>query len=163
MNSTQDSQEPEPPDHAGVAFHPPILLAVMLVAGFLAHWLIPLHFLDPALSTPIGLVITAASFALFVWAVYTMRRGNASIPTGEPTNAIVVRGPFRFSRNPIYLSMVLLQVGIGIWVNSLWFVGLAVIAAVLLWWGVISREERYLERKFGAEYLSYKGRVRRWL
>jgi protein-S-isoprenylcysteine O-methyltransferase Ste14 len=135
----------------------------MLVAGFLAHWLIPLHFLDPALSTPIGVLITAASFGLFFWAVYTMRKGNASIPTGEPTDAIVARGPFRFSRNPIYLSMVLLQVGIGIWVNSLWFVGLAVIAAVLLWRGVISREERYLERKFGAQYLSYKGRVRRWL
>jgi protein-S-isoprenylcysteine O-methyltransferase Ste14 len=59
--------------------------------------------------------------------------------------------------------MVLLQVGIGIWANSLWFVGLEVIAAALLWWGVISREERYLERKFGAGYLSYKERVRRWL
>jgi protein-S-isoprenylcysteine O-methyltransferase Ste14 len=135
----------------------------MLVVGFLARWLVPLHFLAPALSTPVGLMITVASFSVFFWAVYTMRRGNASIPTGEPTNAIVVQGPFRFSRNPIYLSMVLLQVGIGIWVNSLWFVGLAVTAAVLLWCGVISREERYLERKFGAEYLSYKGRVRRWL
>jgi protein-S-isoprenylcysteine O-methyltransferase Ste14 len=135
----------------------------MLVVGLLARWLIPLHFLDPAFSMPIGLMITIASFSLFFWAVYTMWSGSASIPTGKPTNSIVLRGPFRFSRNPIYLSMVLLQVGIGIWANSLWFVGSAVIAAALLWWGVISREERYLERKFGAAYLSYKGRVRRWL
>ena len=164
MNSTQESQRPDPPDdHAGVAFHPLLLLALVLVVGFLARWLVPLNFLSRALSTSIGLPIVVASFGLFFWAVYTMRTGNASIPTSEPTNTIVMRGPFRLSRNPIYLSMLFLQLGIGIWTNSLWFLGLAVIFAVLLWWGVISREERYLERKFGAEYLSYKGRVRRWL
>jgi protein-S-isoprenylcysteine O-methyltransferase Ste14 len=59
--------------------------------------------------------------------------------------------------------MLLLHVATGIWANSLWFLGLAVASAVLLWWGVISRKERYLEQKFGAEYLLYKGRVRRWL
>ena len=158
MNSTQEPQRPEPLDHAGVAFHPPLLLAPVLVVGFLARWVVPLNFLSRALSLSIGPIVTAASFGWFFWAVYTMRTGGASIPTGEPTKAIVVRGPFRFSRNPIYLSMLLLQVGI-----SLWFLGLAVVSAVLLWWGVISREERYLEHKFGAEYLSYKRRVRRWL
>ncbi len=163
MHSTPESQQPEPLDHAGVAFHPPVLLALVLVVGFLARGLVPLHFLARAWATSIGPIITVAAFGVFGWAVYTMRRGNASLPTSEPTHAIVIRGPYRFSRNPIYLSMLLLQLSIGIWANSLWFLGLAVIAAVLLWWGVISREERYLERKFGAEYLSYKGRVRRWL
>ena len=163
MNSTQEPQRPEPLDHAGVAFHPPLLLAPVLVVGFLARWVVPLNFLSRALSLSIGPIVTAASFGWFFWAVYTMRTGGASIPTSEPTKAIVVRGPFRFSRNPIYLSMLLLQVGISIWANSLWFLGLAVVSAVLLWWGVISREERYLEHKCGAEYLSYKRRVRRWL
>ena len=163
MNSTQEPLRSEPLDHAGVAFHPPLLLALVLVVGFLARWLVPLNFLSRALSMSIGPIVTAASFGWFFWAVYTMRTGDASIPTSEPTHAIVVRGPFRFSRNPIYLSMLLLQVGISIWANSLWFLGLAVVFAVLLWWGVIFREERYLEHKFGAEYLSYKGRVRRWL
>ena len=163
MNSTQEHQRPEPLDHAGVAFHPPLLLALVLLVGFLARWLVPLNFLSHALSISIGPIVTAASFGWSFWALYTMRTGDASIPPSEPTNAIVVRGLFRFSRNPIYLSMLLLQVGIGIWANSLWFLGLAVVSAVLLWWGVILREERYLEYKFGAEYLSYKGRVRRWL
>ena len=163
MNSTQEPLRPELPDHAGVAFHPPVLLALVLVVGFLARWLVPLSFLPGALSMSVGPVVTAASFGWFFWAVYTMRTGDASIPTSEPTDAIVVRGPYRFSRNPIYLSMLFLQVGTGIWANSLWFPGLAIVSAALLWWGVISREERYLERKFGAEYLSYKGRVRRWL
>ena len=162
MSSTQEPQRTEPPDHAGVAFHPPLLLALVLVAGFLARRPVPLNFVSCVLSMSIGPIVTAASFGGFFWAVYTMRTGDASIPTSEPTNAMVVRGPFKCSRNPIYLSMLLLQVGISIWANSLWFLGLAVVTAVLLWWGVISREERYLEHKFGAEYLSYKGRVRRW-
>ena len=59
--------------------------------------------------------------------------------------------------------MVALQVGVGIWANSGWLLGLAALSAGLLWWGVIAREERYLERKFGAAYLEYKARVRRWV
>ena len=100
---------------------------------------------------------------LFAWAVMTMRREGASIPTGEPTDTIVARGPYRFSRNPIYLSMVALLTGIGFWANSGWFIALAVLAVVLLNWGVILREERYLERKFGKTYLNYKIQIRRWI
>ena len=125
------------------------------------RWFVPFNFLPRVLSTNVGPIVTAISIGLFLWAVYTMRAENASIPTSEPTDFIVGRGPFKFSRNPIYLSMLLLQVAIGIWTNCLWFFGLAAIAAVLLGWGVISREESYLERKFGSEYLDYNRRVRR--
>ena len=103
------------------------------------------------------------SFAWFIWAVVTMRRGGASIPTSNPTEAIIRRGPYAWSRNPIYLSMVVLQVGVGVWANSMWFLGLGALSAWLFWWGVISREERYLERTFGNAYLEYKGQVRRWI
>jgi protein-S-isoprenylcysteine O-methyltransferase Ste14 len=109
--------EAKQPDHAGVAFHPPLLLLASLAVGFLLGWLAPL-------------------------------------PAG---------GPYRLSRNPIYLSMILLQVGVGIWTASLWFFILAAVCVALLTWGVILREERYLTRKFGDEYLSYKSRVRRWI
>ena len=163
MNSRQEPLRSGRLNHAGVVFHPPVLLALVLVVGFLARRPVPLNFLPPAFSTSVGPLVTVMSFGVFFWAVYTMRTGDASIPTNEPTNAIVVGGPFRLSRNPIYVSMLLLQVAVGIWANSLWFLGLAVASAVLLWWGVISRKERYLEQKFGAEYLLYKGRVRRWL
>ena len=67
------------------------------------------------------------------------------------------------SRNPIYASMVALQVGVGIWSNSGWFLLFGALSAGLLWWGVISREERYLERKLGPTYLAYKAHVRRWI
>ncbi len=117
------------------------------------------------IQVALGLAATAvaASFGWFIWAVVTMRRAGGSIPTSEPTEAIVVRGPYAWSRNPIYLSMVALQLGVGIWANSLWFLGLAIASAGLLWWGVISREETYLEAKFGDAYIGYKGRVRRWI
>ena len=107
--------------------------------------------------------MSGVSLVLFFWAVYSMRRGGASIPTGEPTERIVFGGPYRFSRNPIYLAMLLLQIGISFWANSVWFLLFAASFAALLVWGVILREERYLERKFGADYEAYKTLVRRWL
>ena len=158
----QEHSDGNAPDHADAAFHPPLLLFVALALGFVARWLFPLAFLPFRVSS-LGLVVVTISFVLFFWSVFTMRARGASIPTGEPTDVIVGRGPFRFSRNPIYLSMLLLQLGVGIWTNSPWFIALAAVSALLLSWGVISREERYLERKFAAEYSSYKARVRRWI
>ncbi len=150
------------PDHAEVAFHPPLLLLGAIGLGFAARWLALAEFLPKIVALTVGPTLTTAAFGVFLWAALTMHRGGASIPTGQPTDFIVAGGPYRFSRNPIYLGMVLLQVGIGVWANSLWFIGLAALSVVLLTWGVISREERYLARKFGEPYLTYKERVRRW-
>lgn len=163
MQSMKATDEREEPDHAGVAFRPPLLLVASLGVGFLLRWLAPLPSLSSTAATVIGPAIVALSVGLFSWAAATMLRGHASIPTNRPTDAIVTRGPFRFSRNPIYLSMVLLHFGVGVWTNSLWFFVSATVSVVLLTWGVIVREERYLEGKFGNEYLSYKSRVRRWI
>lgn len=153
----------EPPDRAEVAFRPPVVLGLSLAAGFLGRWITPLTFLPEGASAVLGPAVIGVAAALFGWAGYTMHAGNASIPTYEPTDVIVANGPYRLSRNPIYLAMVLILCGVGVWVNSLWFLGGAGVSAVLLTRGVIFREEQYLERKFGPEYLSYKARVRRWL
>ena len=160
MNATDAAKQP---DHAGVAFHPPLLLAASLGVGFLLRWIAPLSVLPSTAFVMIGPAIVALAFGIFFWAVVTMLRGHASIPTNKPTDAIVAGGPFRFSRNPIYFSMILLHIGIGAWTKSLWFFVLAAPSVALLTWGVILREEQYLERKFGDEYLSYKSRVRRWI
>jgi len=161
---TSDQQETNRrDDHAGVAFHPPILLLLLIVLGFIGRWQFPARFVPAGWALPIGLVLVVVSLTLFGWAVTTMRRGGASIPTNEPTDTIVQHGPFRLSRNPIYLSMVMLLVGIGFWANSAWFLVLAGLAVILLTRGVIVREERYLERKFGETYLANKRRVRRWI
>ena len=163
MQPLGDSSRDAPPDHAGVAFHPPILLVTFLLLGFVLRAIVPLSFAPEQSVALIGPIIVAMSFAMFFWSIATMRRSGGSIPTGEPTDAIVLTGAYRYSRNPIYVSMVALLIGVGVWGNTLWLIGLAVMAAYLLWWGVISREEGYLERKFGSDYTSYKSQVRRWL
>ena len=163
MNSDQESTGVETPDHARVAFRPPVLLLFTLGTGFLLRWNVPLEFVPRVVTVLLGPIAVGFSLGLFVWAVYTMRSGGASIPTHQPTETIMTSGPFRFSRNPIYLSMLLLQLGIGIWANSFWFFGLAAVFAWAFSWGVISREEEYLEAKFGEAYLSYKTKARRWL
>ena len=126
------AMETERPDHAGVVFHPPVLLLAAIVMGFAARWLVPLAFLPVAISEAAGPIMSGVSLVLFFWAVYSMRRGGASIPTGEPTERIVFGGPYRFSRNPIYLAMLLLQIGISFWANSVWFLLFAASFAVLL-------------------------------
>ena len=160
MKATDEAKQP---DHAGVAFHPPLLLVVSLGVGFLLRWVAPLAFFTSTGTVMMGPAIVVLSFGIFFWALGTMLHGHASIPTNTPTDAIVAGGPFRFSRNPIYLAMILLHIGVGVWANSLWFLVLAAITVALLTWGVIVREERYLERKFRDEYLSYKSGVRRWI
>jgi protein-S-isoprenylcysteine O-methyltransferase Ste14 len=85
------------------------------------------------------------------------------VPARKPTTVVVSTGPYRFSRNPIYLAFSLFQLGIAIWANSLWLVATLVGAVALIRYVIIPKEEQYLERRFGAEYLDYRGSVRRWL
>ena len=158
-----DTQTPRTADHAHVAFHPPFLLLGAIAAGFTLRALQPAAFLPAAWQNVAGPIVVGAALALFAWAIMTMRRGAASIPTHTPTDALVFGGPYAFSRNPIYLSMITLMLGLALWADSLWFVGLSALMVVLLSWGVISREERYLEQKFGEPYRNYRSRVRRWL
>ncbi len=159
----QDEADEQLPDNAGVAFPPPLMLLLMFVAGFVLRVVLPLSFLPAQMAWMAGPAIVITAFVFFFWAAVTMRRGGGSIPTGEPTEVILSHGPYRFSRNPIYVSMIALLIGAGIWANGLWCIGFAVVAVFLLSWGVISREEAYLERKFGTEYTAYKSVVRRWL
>ena len=163
MPTPDESRNAAAPDHAGVAFHPPLMLGLLLAIGLGLWALVPAQFLPDGVASIGGPIIVVAALALFFWAVRTMRAGGASIPTNEATDVVVQTGPYRFSRNPIYLAMVLFLVGVGVWANSLWLVGMAVLDAILLSWGVISREEAYLQRKFGVHYADYTDKVRRWL
>ena len=92
-----------------------------------------------------------------------MTRAGSNVPTSLPTTTIVETGPYRFTRNPIYPAMVLGLIGLAIVFNSLWLLLVAVPFALVIRYGVIAREEAYLERKFGDVYRRYRSRVRRWL
>jgi protein-S-isoprenylcysteine O-methyltransferase Ste14 len=142
---------------------PPLLYLISLVSGTVIHLAVPLPFLPVTLAVPLGVPIVAVAIALFSYSVARFRAAGTPLPARKPTTAIVRTGPYRFSRNPIYLAFSLFQLGIAIWVNSVWLLATLVGAVALINSVVIPKEEQYLERKFGAQYLDYKASVRRWL
>lgn len=147
----------------GVIAPPPIIYLCSILAGFILQRVWPLEVLPVRMGTAVGGPVIVVAVLLFVLCIREFRAAGTSVQTRRPTTVIIKTGPYGFSRNPIYLSFTLLQVGVGILANSVWVLGMVVPALVLMSYGVVAREERYLERKFGEEYLQYKSSVRRWL
>jgi protein-S-isoprenylcysteine O-methyltransferase Ste14 len=151
-------------DNSNAVVRPPIAWALAAVVGLGLNWFYPLPFVPASVPGPwLGGIMFAAAFALAIWAIVTIRRAGTAVETVKPTTTIVASGPFRFTRNPIYLGMMLGLIGLAIAFNTLWVLVTLVAFFFLLRYGVIAREEAYLERKFGDVYLGYKSRVRRWL
>jgi protein-S-isoprenylcysteine O-methyltransferase Ste14 len=154
----------EPKDNPGTIVRPPIALLIAFVAGLALDWLWPLPFVPASIPRVwIGVLLFAAGLALLIWAFRSFREAGTNVQTSEPTTAIVERGPYGFSRNPIYVAMFLALTGLAIGFNSLWVLAMLVPFYLVIRYGVVAREEAYLERKFGGVYLAYKSRVRRWL
>ena len=150
-------------DTPGVVAPPPLIYLGGLGIGFLLDWLLPSASLPNALSIPLGVALIAAGLSLMSSFISAFRRAGTAVPTRRETTAIVTTGPYRFSRNPGYMGMALVFSGIAVLAEAMWaFAALAVVLLVIRF-GVIAREERYLERKFGTEYTDYKARVRRWI
>jgi protein-S-isoprenylcysteine O-methyltransferase Ste14 len=124
----------------------------------------PLPFVPSSLpSLWLGAAVFAAGFVTAIWAITTICRAGTRVETNKPTTAIVADGPYRLTRNPIYVGMFLGQIGLAVAINSLWFLAALVPFYLVIRYGVVAREEAYLDRKFGDGYLTYKSRVRRWL
>jgi protein-S-isoprenylcysteine O-methyltransferase Ste14 len=156
------------PATAQVIIRPPLAWALAVVAGLALDWLEPLPFLPadlPAgeLSGLLGALVFALALALGTWAVATMTRAGSNVPTNRPTTTIVEAGPYRFTRNPIYLGMFGGLIGLAIAFDNLWLLLMLVPFALVIRYGVVAREEAYLDRKFGDLYRGYRLRVRRWL
>jgi len=150
-------------DTPGVIAPPPVILLGGLVLGTVAERLHPLPWVPAGVRTAVGALIVVSAVAFFVLAIREFRAADTPVQTRKPTRAIVSTGPYRFSRNPIYLSFAFLELGIAVWTDSAWFLVALVLTVAVITTGVIVREERYLERKFGEPYLEYKRKVRRWL
>jgi protein-S-isoprenylcysteine O-methyltransferase Ste14 len=154
----------ETTDNSNAIVRPPIAWALAFVAGLGLDWLYPLRFVaDPIPAVWVGGAMFAVGFALAIWAIATIRNAGTRVETTEPTTAIVANGPYRFTRNPIYIAMLLGQAGLAVGFDSLWILAALVPFYLVIRYGVIAREEAYLERKFGEVYFDYKSRVRRWL
>ncbi len=151
-------------DSSGAVVRPPIAWALAAIAGLALDSLYPLPFLPAAVPAGwLGGIVFLAGLALLIWAAATFRRAGTQIQTTQPSTTIVDHGPYSFSRNPIYTGMFLGLIGLAFAFDSLWPVVLLVPFYLVIRYGVVAREEAYLERKFGDVYLTYKARVRRWL
>ena len=149
---------------ARVLVRPPIAWAVAVIAGFALDWLEPLPLVPDDLPAGLlGAVVFMLALALGIWAVDTLTRAGTNVPTNRPTTTIVEGGPYRFTRNPIYVGMCGGLIGLGIAFDNLWLLLMLVPFALVIRYGVVAREEAYLERKFGDAYRGYRKRVRRWL
>ncbi|MGB6174869.1 MAG: isoprenylcysteine carboxylmethyltransferase family protein [Methylocella sp.] len=151
------------PDRANVIASPTVIFAGVLVLGFILDWLWPASFLPEGWGFPLGFIVIFAAANIKLFAAREMVRVKTNLDIRKPTNEIATSGLYSVSRNPLYIGMILLNIGIGCIVNSLGIFLLSAGLAATLQKGVIEPEEAYLEQKFGDKYLRYKAKVRRWL
>lgn len=151
-------------DNPGVLAPPPLIfLGGLLIGGILA-WQLPAKPLLPAgWNLLAGILLAAAGLVIVFAAIAQMRRAETNVEPWKPTINILDKGLYGVSRNPIYIAMTMIYTGIAFSFNSFWLMPPLVLVLMLIHFGVILREEKYLEDKFGDKYLTYKIRVRRWL
>ena len=151
---------------AGVIARPPLLFIAALLLGFVLDRLLSLPFPLPGADLVhwiIGGLLILVGLPLFAAGIRNFLRAGTPVPTNEPTRTLVTSGIHGWTRNPIYLGMFLVYGGIGIAAQSPWILILTLPLAITIRYGVVAREEAYLERRFGDVYRDYKTRVRRWL
>jgi protein-S-isoprenylcysteine O-methyltransferase Ste14 len=150
-------------DHAQVMVPPPLVFLVYLIGALILNWIVPLPTpWTPPLRILGGSLVTTGLF-LGGSAISQMTRAHTSPDPHQPTTALVIQGPYRFTRNPIYVGFLLIYLGFTLLAGTLW----GLIASPFLLWtilhAVIHAEEDYLDRKFGEQYMAYRSRVRRWI
>jgi protein-S-isoprenylcysteine O-methyltransferase Ste14 len=159
-------QDVNGPGVAGVIARPILLVPATVLLGLALDHLLPLPFDVPSFD-PVHRIIPGSlivsGLVLFAAGVRSFSRGETPLPTNQPARVLVTTGIYRWTRNPIYLSFFLAYAGIGVATRSPWVLVLLLPLFFTIRYGVVAREEAYLERRFGDAYRDYKARVRRWL
>jgi protein-S-isoprenylcysteine O-methyltransferase Ste14 len=152
-------------DHPNINrnIHPPILLLIHVLAAFLLNWLFPLPFAFSKILEWMGYILVFIGLGFAFSAVSQFGKMRTTLDPHGSVSTIVTSGPYRFSRNPIYLGFVCTLIGLPLALGNVWGVALSPVLMALLYQLVIKHEEAYLEEKFKDVYTSYKSRVRRWL
>ena len=145
-------------DHPEVIAPPPLIFFVTFMIGYLCR-----NFLPRAGSPPVGAAIAVIGMIIGAFALTEFLRVKTHVDPRKPATALVTSGPYRFSRNPIYVATTLLYIGAALSFRIISALVLLPLALILLEFGVIRREERYLEQKFGDRYREYRSSVRRWI
>ena len=150
-------------DNSGIKFPPPLIYVLGLLAGWWLERAHPLPSLPKNISLGAGIVLIVAGLAVARAGARAVWKANSSIIPIRPTTAIVSDGPYALTRNPMYLGMVFIYIGVAFLMHSAWALILLPLVIVAMNWLVIAKEEKYLAGKFGESYLAYKNRVRRWI
>lgn len=149
-------------DHANVRFPPPLIHLIAVLAAVGLQRLTPLNLPVSWLLTGFGAGVMLLSLLLAGSAFSQFARSNNPVPPNQPVNGLMTQGPFRFTRNPLYLALALLQLGMGLMTGNGWILATLPPALLTVRYYVIRREEAYLTRRFGLAYQDYQSRVRRW-
>ena len=150
-------------DNAGVVAPAPVIYGTAIAVGLAAEFALPIALLPRPIGLWLGAATIAISIPIVVSAFRALARARTAFDARKPTTRIVTDGAFRFSRNPTYVSLTLLHVGVALVLGSLWVLLMVVPAVVAVHLGIVLREERYLEAKFSVVYRSYATKVRRWV
>ena len=150
-------------DDPGIRVPPPLIYLLPLILGLLLNRRAPVPFLPRSAARGLGWPLIGSGVVLNGWFLRTIRDADVPIRTDKPVPRLTTGGPFRYSRNPSYLALAMIYAGIAVLRNSPWAILFLPVVLVVIRREVIGREERYLERAFGEEYLAYKARVRRWV
>ena len=161
---TQAQPAPETmTDNPKVIIFPPLLFLGAVISGTILQFAWPIR---PCSTVPVriaGAFVALAGIATVLASKRALSRAGTNVRPNKPTTAIVSEGPYRFTRNPIYLGASVAYIGVTVLLNVFWPIPALVPFFAVLHWGVVRREELYLENKFGEAYLNYKNRFRRWL
>jgi protein-S-isoprenylcysteine O-methyltransferase Ste14 len=157
-----DNEQPKKGGPLPGLLRPPLVFLSAILLGIALNWARPLPY-RPSFLALLGPFASVCAIFLFLFSFREFPAAGTSVRGSERASTIVRTGPYRFSRNPIYLSFILLVLGLSVWLNNLWLLVTLVPAVGFIAIIVIPREERFLERNFHKEYSSYKSAVRRWL
>ena len=150
-------------DIPGVIAPPPVIYLGGLAIGFVLEALLPGGSFPAPLRWGLGGGLLAAGLGLLGWWISSFRGADTPMPPWEPTRVLVTGGPYRLTRNPAYLADAFIYVGIALLADAPWVLLPLPVVLLIMDQGVVAREEHYLERRFGRDYASLKGRTRRWV
>ena len=148
---------------AAVKFPPPLIYLFVILTTYGVHYFWPIGIGDSPVLKYIGAVVIVLGIGVVIVAYRSFEYAETNILPWKPTAKIIATGIYRYSRNPIYAAFCLIQIGIGIFVNSLWILSTFIVSAFVVYEIAIKKEEGYLEAKFGEEYVRYRNKVRRWM
>ena len=150
-------------DTPNVIAPPPLIFLSGLILGGIVSYFDWVLILPGALAVLLANLLILLGISVIAIAYLQMRKAKTNIEPWKPTTKIIDTGFYKYSRNPIYVAMILIYLGVTFLFNSVWFLLFLPLCVSVIHFGVILREEKYLETKFGEDYLEYKNRVRRWI